>query len=195
MRKSSKKFDILKKKLKGNIYTTKQARKHKVSPQLLSHYVKTHKLSRLSHGVYAFKDSIGFDFFSLLKEKLICVPHAIIGLESALKIYGLTDEIPDRIHLIVPVSNVPKRKLKNVKLHQMRDDLYKKHIKIIKDLPVSSLERTIIDLLKFGYSMSFILSIIKEAKRKKLPINLGKIKKMANTYRVKGKVSHLLEVL
>ena len=77
----------------------------------------------------------------------------------------------------------------------MKDNIYKKHIKIIEGFPVSSLERTIVDLLRFGYSLSFVLSVIEESRRKKTPLHLGKIKKMAPVYRVKGKVSHLLEVL
>lgn len=191
--------DSILNKLKDNftnkIFTAKDVRKYKVSPQLLSHYVNTNQLRRLSHGVYAFKDGMSFDFYSLLKEKLISVPQAIVGLESALKIYGLTDEAPDTIHLIVPLSNVPKRKLQDVQLYQMKDSIYKKHIKIIKGIPISSLERTIIDLLRFGYSISFVLSIFEDSREKKIPFHLGKIRKMAPVYRVKGKVSRLLEVL
>ena len=185
----------LKKRFAGKIFTLKEARKCKVSPQLLSYYIKTNHLRRLSHGIYTFQDSVGFDFYSLLKEKLVSVPQAIVGLESALKIYGLTDEAPDVIHLIVPISNVPKRKLQDVKLYQMKDSIYKKHINIIKSIPVSSLERTIIDLLRFGYSISFVLSVFKESQKKKMPCHLGKIRKMASGYRVKEKVSRLLEVL
>ena len=185
----------LKLKFSGQIFTVKSARKYKISPQLLSYYVKKGHLKRISQGVYAFKDSLGFDFYSILKEKLISVPQAVVGLESALKIYGLTDEAPDVIHLIVPLSNVPKRKLQDVQFYQMKNSLYKKHIKIIKGLPVSSLERTIVDLFRFGYSTSFILSVIEESRRKKLSFNLGKIKKIAPVYRVKGKVSRFLEAL
>ena len=185
----------LKNRFEGKVFTVKEARKYRVSPQLLCHYVRRDFLKRLSHGVYAFKDSRGFDFHSLLKEKLICVPQGIVGLESALKMYGLTDETPDTFHLIVPLSNVPKRKLKDVRFYQMKDDIYKKHVKMINGFPVSSLERTIIDLLRFGYSISFVLSVLEESRKKKTPIHLGKIKKMAPVYRVKGKVSHLMEVL
>ena len=185
----------LKLKFSGKIFTLKQARKYKASSQLLSYYVKQDRLKRISQGVYAFKNSLGFDFYSVLKEKLICVPQAVVGLESALKIYGLTDESPDAIHLIVPLSNVPKRKLQDVEFYQMKDSLYKKHIKVIKSVPVSSFERTIIDLFRFGYSTAFVLSVIKEGQTKKLSFNLGKVKKMATPYRVKGKVCRLLEVL
>ena len=173
----------------------KEAQKFRVSPQLLSHYVRKNHLKRVSHGVYVFKDSMKFDFHSLLKEKLTCIPQGIVGLESALKMYGLTDEAPDTFHLIVPLSNVPKRKLKDVRFYQMKDDIYKKHIKIINGFPVSSLERTIIDLLRFGYSISFVLSVLKESRKRKISFHFGKIKKMASVYRVKGKVSRLLEVL
>ena len=188
-------LDKLKKKFANKIFTLKEAQKYKVSPQLLSHYVKTNHLRRLSHGIYTFQNSVGFDFYSLLKEKLISVPQAIVGLESALKIYGLTDEAPDVIYLIVPISNVPKRKLQDVQLYQMKDDIYKRHINIIKGIPVSSLERTIIDLLRFGYSVSFVLSVLEESRKKKMSFHIGKIRKMGSVYRVKGKVSRLLEVL
>lgn len=191
----SNKLNILRNKFKDRIFTVKEANKHKVSPQLLSYYVNQNKLRRLSHGVYTFKDSTGFDSHSLLKEKLASVPQAIVGLESALKIYGLTDEVPESFHLVVPLSNVPKRKLQDVQLYRMKDNIYKKHINIIKNIPVSSLERTIIDLLRFGYSIPFVLSILEESRKKKVPFNIGKIKKMAPLYRVKGKVSRLLEVL
>ena len=185
----------LKLKFSDKIFTVKEARKYKASPQLLSYYVKKGYLKRMSQGVYAFKDSLRFDFGSILKEKLTCAPQAIVGLESALKIYGLTDEAPDVVHLIVPLSNVPKRKLQDVQFYQMKDSLYKKHIKTIEGLPVSSFERTIIDLFRFGYSTSFVLSVIEESRRKKLSFNLGKIRKIAPVYRVKGKVSKFLEAL
>ena len=188
-------LNTLKRKIPQGVFNVKQARKHKVSPQLLSHYVKEHKLTRLSQGVYAFNDSLNFDFHSILKEKLACVPQAVIGLESALKIYGLTDEAVPVVHLIVPVSNVPKRKLKDVQLYQMKDSLYKKHINIINNLPVSSIERTTVDLLRFGYSLSFVLSVLKECQRQRVPFNIGKIKKIAVPYRVKEKAKNLLEVL
>ena len=185
----------LKDKFTGKVFTVKEACKYKISPQLLSHYVRQNYLKRVSHGVYAFKESMAFDFHSLLKEKLTCIPQGVVGLESALKIYGLTDEAPDTFQLIVPISNVPKRKLQDVKFYQMKDNIYKKHVKIINDFPVSCLERTVIDLLRFGYSVSFVLSVLEESRKRKIPLHLGKIKKMAPVYRVKGKVSRLLEVL
>ena len=188
-------LNTLKLKFSGEIFTLKEARKYKASPQLLSYYVKNGRLKRVSQGVYAFKDSLGFDFYSVLKEKLTCVPQAVVGLESALKIYGLTDEAPDVIHLIVPLSNVPKRKLQDVQFYQMKDSLYKKHIKTIEGLPVSSIERTIVDLFRFGYSTSFVLSVIEESRRKNFSFNLGKIRKIAPVYRVKGKVSRFLEAV
>ena len=188
-------LNLLKSNFSDRIFTVKEAGKYKVSPQLLSYYVKQAKLKRISYGLYAFKNSLNFDFQSLLKEKLACIPHGIVGLESALKLYGLTDETPDTFQLIVPLSNVPKRKLSDVKFYRMKGNIYKKHTINISNLPVSSLERTIIDLLRFGYSISFVLSVIEDSKKKKVPISIGKVQKLAPLYRVKGKVSRLMEVL
>lgn len=188
-------LSLLKSKFPDRAFTIKEAGKYKASSQLLSYYVKQKKLKRISYGVYAFKNNMNFDFHSLLKEKLACIPQGVVGLESALKIYGLTDETPDAFHLIVPLSNVPKRKIEDVKFYRMKDNIYKKHTIDINGLPVSSLERTIIDLLRFGYSISFVLSVIADSKEKKMPIHIGKIRKLAPLYRVKGKVSRLMEVL
>ena len=188
-------LSLLKSKFPDRVFTLKEAGKYKVSSQLLSYYVKQDKLKRISYGVYAFKDSLSFDFHSLLKEKLACIPQGIVGLESALKIYGLTDENPDVFHLIVPLSNVPKRKIADVKFYRMKDNIYKKHTINISGLPVSSLERTIIDLLRFGYSVSFVSSVIEDSKKKTIPIPIGKVRKLAPLYRVKGKVSRLMELL
>ena len=192
---SNKLTKLSKRKGQMGIFTVKEAKKFKISPQLISHYYKKKQLKKLSHGVYAFKDQLGFDFYSILKEKIICVPQGIIGLESALKVYDLTDINPPEIQLIVPVSNVPKKKLKDVKLYRMKKDIYKKYITIIEGIPVTSIERTIVDLLRFGYSVSFILNILKECKKKKINVHLGKIKKIASKYSAKGKVSQLLEAV
>ena len=55
--------------------------------------------------MYAFPEHLSFDFESLIKENLKMIPQAILGLESALKLYDLTDEAPRDIHLIVPLSD------------------------------------------------------------------------------------------
>lgn len=188
-------LNLLKNKFPDRAFTVKEADKYKASPQLLSYYVKQNKLKRISYGVYTFKNNMSFDFHSLLKEKLTCIPQGVVGLESALKVYGLTDEIPDAFHLIVPLSNVPKRKIADVKFYRMKDSIYKKHTVNRNGLLVSSLERTIIDLLRFGYSISFLLLVIEDSRKKKIPIHIGKIRKLASLYRVKGKVSRLMEVL
>ena len=88
-----------------------------------------------------------------------------------------------------------KEKLQDVQLYQMKDSLYKKHINIINNLPVSSIERTSVDLLRFGYSLSFVLSVLKECQKQRVPFNIGKIKRIAVSYRVKEKVKNLLEAL
>jgi len=47
----------------------------------------------------------------------------------------------------------------------------------------------------FVYEVFFVLSVIEDSKKKKVPISIGKVKKLAALYRVKGKVSRLMELL
>ena len=182
-------------KLKGQgAFRTKQAQRKGISPRMLHHYVKKKRaLVRLGHGLYAFPENLSFDFESLIKEKLKMIPQAIVGLESALKFYDLTDEAPRNIHLIVPLSNVPKRKVKDVKFYRVKDTLYKKAIKKINGIPVTSIERTLIDLLRTQKLISMVLKIMFTAQKKGVPINISKMKRLAIDFRVKGHFGKLIE--
>ncbi len=182
-------------KLKGQgPFRTKQAQKKGVSPRMLHYYVKKKKvLVRLGHGLYAFPEHLSFDFESLIKEKLKMIPQAILGLESALKFYDLTDEAPRNIHLIVPLSNVPKRKIKDVRFYRVKDTLYKKAVRKVNGIPITSIERTLIDLLRTQKSISMVLKVMFTAQKKGIPINISKMKKLAVDFRVKGHFDKLIE--
>lgn len=174
-------------------FRVKQAQRKGISPRMLHYYVKKGVLVRLGHSLYAFPEYLSFDFESLIKEKLKVIPQAVVGLESALKLYDLTDEAPRDIHLIVPLSNVPKRKVKDVKFYRVKDTLYKKAIKKINGIPVTSIERTLIDLLRTQKSISIVLKVMFTAQKKGIPINVSKMKRLAIDFRVKGHFDKLIE--
>ena len=178
---------------KQSPFRIKEARRKGISPRMLHYYVKKGVLVRLGHGLYAFPEYLSFDFESLIKEKLKMIPQAIVGLESALKFYDLIDEVPRNIHLIVPLSNVPKRKVKDVKFYRVKDTLYKKSIRKINSIPITSIERTLIDLLRIQKSISMVLKIMLTAQKKGISINVSKMKKLAIDFRVKGHFEKLVE--
>src|SRR5471030_2372549 len=99
------KLDALKKKGK-TAFTTAEAARIGISPQLLHHYLGKGLIEKSSHGVYRLADSDSFgDFEQLVLEKLKAIPQGIIGMKTALRIYGLTEELPEEIDIIVTRNN------------------------------------------------------------------------------------------
>jgi predicted transcriptional regulator of viral defense system len=183
------------KKLNKTGFTAEEARRLGVSRRMLGYYAQSGELRRLSHGVYAFPEALGVDLISLIREKLTAVPQAIVGFKTALRLHDLTEESPAEIELIVPLSNKPKRKLADVKFYQVKDAIYKKGVTRVDGISVTGIERTIIDFLRTGASIAFVLGILDAAKAKRIPLELPKIKRLAKIFRVKGKVGRLMDAL
>src|ERR1700674_1505664 len=84
-------------------FTSAQARAHGVSRQLLSHHVKQGRFEQIRRGLYrvrGFPSSQHDD----IREKWMAVgaEKAIVSHASALALLELSDNIPDRVHLLVP---------------------------------------------------------------------------------------------
>lgn len=179
-----------------SIFTATQAKKCGISPQLLAHYQKKGLIERVSHGVYRLTDEpAAFDLESLIAEKLKAIPRGVIGLKTALRLYGLTEEVPGEIDILVPSTNIPKRKLEDVLLHPTKAEIYRTDVKKLHGIPVTSLERTLVDLLRTGEPLSTVLNAYREAKAKKLSISLTKLKKLGTLFHARRKVDMLVEAL
>lgn len=165
-----------------------QAKRYGVTPSLLTHYIKKGLVSRVSHGLYRFSDDAPIDFESLLREKLKAIPQGIIGFQTAIRFYGLGEELPGEIDVIVPSTNIPKRKLEDVILHAAKTEIHKVDVKRVRGVRITSLERTIVDLLRTGASTSQAVSIYNQAKTKRLQVSLTKLKKLGSLFRAKRKV-------
>jgi predicted transcriptional regulator of viral defense system len=167
---------------------------HGVSRQLIQNYLKKGLIKRISTGVYQFieyQEEQGI--VAEVKEILLACPQCVVGLKTALKIYDLTDEIVGEMDLLVPNNNVPKRKMKLVRFYTTRPDLMRLGVVQMQGISITTLERTIVDLLRIGESISYLLQIIKLAHQKKMDIDLKKIKKFGEKFRVKKKVLNLFE--
>ena len=159
---------------------------------MLSYFVKKGQLCRTSHGQYCFPESRSYDFIGLLNENLAVMPQAVVGLRTALRMYDLTEDVYE-LELIVPTTNVPKRKLHDVTLYQMSPRIYKIDVAMINGIPVTSRERTIIDLLRTGDSLSVVLDVMYRSRNQGHLISLSQLKRLSVPFRVKGRVSQLLE--
>jgi predicted transcriptional regulator of viral defense system len=127
-------------------FTAEQANKHGVSPQLLNHHVKQGRFERLRRGLYrvrGFPTSEHDD----MREKWMAVgmEKAVLSHESALALLELSDNVPDRVHLLVPRRHRGLRRPPGVILHTRPDD--EKVATVWRDgMPLTAPARTLLDV-------------------------------------------------
>ena len=89
-------------------------------------------------------------------------PKAVISHESALALYELSDLIPNEVHVIIPRTG--SRRRMGLRLHtiKLQDD----EITNRQGLPVTTVARTIRDVITTGLSQEFVEQAIAEALQK-----------------------------
>jgi predicted transcriptional regulator of viral defense system len=127
-------------------FTSAQAREHGVSRQLLDHHIKQGRFERMRRGLYRVRgfpssqhDDIREKWMALGPEK------AIVSHESALALLGLSDNIPDTVHLLVPRRHRGLRRPPGVVIHTRPDN---EKINTIRreGMPVTTPARTLVDV-------------------------------------------------
>ncbi|HEX5582674.1 type IV toxin-antitoxin system AbiEi family antitoxin domain-containing protein [Gaiella sp.] len=127
-------------------FTAAQAGTHGVSSQLLSHHVKQGRFDRTRRGLYrvrGFPTSQHDD----MREKWMAVgmDKAVLSHESALALLELSDNVPDRVHLLVPRRRRGLRRPSGVVLHTRPDD--EKVATVWRDgMPLTAPARTLVDV-------------------------------------------------
>jgi NAD(P)H-flavin reductase len=65
----------------------------------------------------------------------------------------------------------------------------------IKGLKVTTIEQTMVDLLRAGHSISEMVRIFHGAQHRKMTIDLSQLKKLSERFHVKGKVARVIEAV
>jgi len=108
---SKSRIDILKNEIRGKCFSTKEAGVYKVSPRMLSFYVKKGVLERVRRGYYIFPElEPDEDFqFSDMAVKSKGIKESVICLISALSYWEITNKIPRSYWLAIPNNySIPK---------------------------------------------------------------------------------------
>jgi predicted transcriptional regulator of viral defense system len=127
-------------------FTAEQASTHGVSSQLLNHHVKRGRFERVRRGLYrvrGFPSSQHDD----MREKWMAVgmDKALISHVSALALLELSDNVPDRVHLLVPRRHRGLRRPPGVVLHTRPDD--EEIATVWRDgMPLTAPARTLVDV-------------------------------------------------
>lgn len=181
---------------KNQSFTLQEAEKRGVSAFALAYLTKSGKIKRLAQGLYAFPEYAPTGIHEVIADYLKICPQAIVGLDSALQLYGLNEQLVENITLIVPMSNVPKRKLDDVVFVQVGANYDHIDIQNHTGLPVTTINQTIVDLLRHNRPLSFVLEVFHEAQRKpELGLSISKIKNLAKKFRAKAKTEKFLEAV
>ncbi|MBK5233190.1 MAG: hypothetical protein JJE13_09450 [Thermoleophilia bacterium] len=88
---------------------------------------------------------------------------AVVSHESALELYGLSDVIPDAVHLSLARSERGQRRRDGVQLHFPAQPPSGDEVRPVSGLPVTSPERTIIDALKAGAQPEQVEMAVRQA--------------------------------
>ena len=127
-------------------FTADQAREHGVSSQLLNHHVRQGRFERVRRGLYRIRGFPSSEHDDM-REKWMAVgmDKAVLSHESALSLLDLSDNVPDKVHLLVPRRSRGLRRPPGVVIHTHPDD--EKVSTVWRDaMPVTAPARTLVDV-------------------------------------------------
>jgi hypothetical protein len=146
-------------------FTTAQAAEYGTSPALLSYHAASGTMPRIYPGVYRFRD-----FPHTPHEEIVAaclaVGGTVVSHASALDLWGLTDLIPDAIHLTVPRGRRNLPKLPGVRIHTTSRPLRDGDVWSIEALRATSPQRTLLDVATAGASPEHVIIGVRQARAK-----------------------------
>ncbi len=99
-------------------FTSRQAREAGFSPQLLAHHVRSGRYEHIRRGLYRLRGYPGSSHEEVRAKWLaVGAERAVVSHESALELHGLSDVLPNTVHLLVDRDDRGIRRLQGVTLH------------------------------------------------------------------------------
>ena len=151
------------------LVTAEQTRSAGFTDSVLTRLVQRGRLERTSRGVYRIPH-FPPGRFSQYREAVLWAKanrgpdNPAISHATALAVYGISDANPHLIHLTVPKSaRLRREKPKSVIVH--RADLTKDDITVHEGIPLTTISRTVTDLLRSGSRIDLLRQAISDARR------------------------------
>lgn len=143
----------------GGYFTSHQAQQAGFTRPLIAHHVRAGRFLRIKHGIYRlaqFPESPRADLYvALLQLK----GRGVLSHESALALYELTDLLPSAIHLTIP----PQLSRRHVGLRLHTNRLTQNEITQRDGLAVTTVERTLADVITNGIAQEHARLAIQQA--------------------------------
>ena len=150
-------FDIAKDQ--GGYFSLSQANAADIRRNQVYRAVKQRIIEGSYPGVYRLSLFPASKFDEVFAALVSMGEKAVVGFETALYIYGLSDIIPFDIHLIMPRSS--SRRRNHVKMHTCKLD--EQDITSFEGFRITTVERTIIDVLASHADIDQIRMAIEQA--------------------------------
>ncbi len=146
------------------LFTTRQARERGVSAQLLAHYARSGRFQRLRQGLYRLSDYPTGEHEEIRAAWLtVGTKRAVVSHESALVLHGLSDVLPNTVHLLVSREHRGIRAPSGVRLHTATAPIPDGDITIRHGIRVTTPARTIVDAARSGTSPEQIQMAVRQA--------------------------------
>jgi len=159
---SSRLFEIASEQ--GGYFTSAQAQACGFSRALLAHHAKTGRFLRVRQGLYRIRE-----YPSSPREDVIAAwlaagkESAIVSHESALDLLGLSDVVPEVVHLTVPRSKRFRRARRGVAIHTTTRPIGNGDIVTREGIRLTGPVRSIMDAAEAGTALEQILSAVHQA--------------------------------
>lgn len=132
-------------------FTAEQAQRCGFSRALLAHHAKTGRFIHVRHGLYRIREYPSSPREHVLAAWLaVGKDTAIVSHESALDLLGLSDIIPDAVHLTVPRSRRKTPAIPGVKVHTTDRPIGPDEREYRQGMVVTSSTRSILDAAEKG---------------------------------------------
>jgi predicted transcriptional regulator of viral defense system len=153
-------------------FTAKQAAEAGYRPANFHHFVRSGEWVREGHGLYRLQTFPWSPRQELWKIYMWSRnkhdrPQGVFSFHTALDLYGLSDVLPNKIHLTVPMDF--RRRSETPKIvHLHFENLPSTTVRQVHGLPCTIPSKTIIDLVQFGLSDALLKQAFKEASERGL---------------------------
>jgi predicted transcriptional regulator of viral defense system len=144
-------------------FTTAQAHDAGFSSPLIRHHVRTGRFTHVARGLYRLRDYPSTPREEVLAAWLRLAPKAVVSHESALDILGLSDVIPDAIHMTVPRTFRKVTSLPGVTVHTTIRPVRRSDIVNRDGVRLTNAARTIADVAEAGMAPDQVERAVRSA--------------------------------
>jgi predicted transcriptional regulator of viral defense system len=139
-------------------FTAKQAQQVGITRPVLAFHTRQGLYTRVGHGIYRLNRFPASPHEDLFIAWLRTGGKGVVSHDSALALYDLSDALPAHIHLTIPAT--ASRRKPGIHLHLNRLD--DSDVTRREGLPVTTVERTILDVTRNGMQEWLIEQAIRE---------------------------------